>query len=249
MSELNENNQSNNQNTNPDNGGPYYNPYPNYDPQPDGNNGQYYNPQPGYNNGQYYNPQPGYNNGQYYNPQSGYNNGQYYNPYPYPNPQTAYQQAQPVQQPVSNVFYYILMALTIISATLTIIVTMSLIRTVIDKSLFESLGDGQSYASLYSYLMDAFANSPSFSIYSMLSSVLGMAIFAVSIVDIVLVHKKGYPILGMVLFTILFKPGYFIWRAYVTKQRKVIPVLFTVFYALLYVGYFFRCMSYLISLV
>lgn len=221
MSELNDNNQ----NTNSNNSDSYYNPYPNYNSQTD------------------------YNNGQYYNPQPNYNNGQYYNPYPYPNPQASYQQAPPMQQPVSNVFYYILMALTTAFSILTIVTTVSLIRTVVDESLFAALRDGQSYASLYGHLMDSFLNSPTFTVYSMLNYALRMAILAVSIIDIVLVRKKGYPILGMVLFTILFKPGYFIWRAYVTKQQKLIPVLFTVFYVLLHVGYFFWCVSYLMTLV
>ena len=224
------------------NGGQYYNPQPGYD------NGQYYDPQAGYNNGQYYGPQSGYNNGQYYGPRSGYGNGQYYNPSPYQNPQAAYQQAQPVRQPVSNVFYYILMALTAVSAILTIAATISMIRAAVDGSLFSSLTPGQDYASLYAILLDAFANSPTFSMYSMLNYVLRMAILVVSILDIVQVRRNGYPILGLVLFTIFLKPGYFLWRAYAAKQKKLLPALFTVFYILLYVGYFFWCVSYFMRL-
>ena len=141
------------------------------------------------------------------------------------------------------------MALTAAFTILTIFVTISLIRTVVDESLFASLGDEQSYASLYSLLMDAFVNSAVLSLYSMLNYAFRIAILGVSVADIVQVHKKGYPILGMVLFAILFKPGYFIWRAYITKQPKLIPVLFTLFYVLLYAGYFLWCVSYLISLV
>lgn len=241
MSESNDNNRNQNteqnieQNTNQDNNGAYYDPYPGY------NNGQYYNPQPGYNNGQYYNPQPDYNNGQYYN----------YNPYPYPypNPQAAYQQAQPVQQPVSNVFYYILMALTAVSAILTIAATIIMIRSAVEGSLFSSLTPGQDYASIYALLLDAFSNSPTLSLYPPLNQILRIAILVISIIDIAHVRGKGYPILGMVLFAIFFKPGYFIWRAYAAKQPKLVPVLFTVFYVFLYVGYFFWCVSYLINLV
>lgn len=219
MSELNDNNQNQNPNTNQDNGGPYYNPNP------------YYNPQADYNNGQYYNPQPGYNNGQYYNPQ------------------TAYQQAQPVPQPVSNVFYYILMALTAVSAILTIAATIIMIRSSINGSLFSSLTPGQNYASIYALLLDAFTNSPTLSLYPALNQILRIAILVVSIIDIVQVRGKGYPILGMILFAIFFKPGYFIWRAYAAKQPKLVPILFTVFYVLLHVGYFLWFFFYLISLM
>lgn len=208
-------------------------------PNPYCNEQKYYGQNAGYNNGQYYGQNAGYNNEQYY--------GQYYGRQPYDNPQYAYGQP-PMKEPVTNIFYYILMALTAASAIIGIIAATNLVGILFSAATFDSI-TGQDLASLYSSMMYYFYNAPGYSAYSMLSSLLGFAIFAVSIIDIIQVHKKRYPILGLVLFTILFKPGYFIWRAYVLKQKKLIPILFTVSYALLYVGYFFWCIFYIVRFV
>ncbi len=253
------------------NGQPYYGQYDNY------NNGQYYNGQPycdpnaSYNNGQpYYGQYPNYNNGQpyygqydnynsgqpYYGQNPGYNNGQpYYNqPYgyygqqPYANPQAAWQQTRPAPEPVSNIFYYIMMALFALSAIISIFAASNLITTTFSSMDFDSVA-GQDYLSLYSYMMDSFTGIPGYSVYSTLSSLLGLAVLVFAIIDIVHVHKKGYPILGMILFTIFCKPGYFIWRAYVVKQKKLLPVLYTVAYVLIYIIYFFWCFSFMMSLI
>ena len=143
------------------------------------------------------------------------------------------------------------MALTAVSTVVTILVTISLIRSMIDGSLFSSMDPGsmagQGYASMYSYIMELFMNSPTYSLYSVFNSVFRFAIIVISVIDIVLVRQKGYSILGLVLFTIFCKPGYFLWRAYVTKQKKLLPLLFTIFYVLLYVGYFFWCFYFIMS--
>lgn len=228
------------------------------------NNQQYYGPGTGYNNGQYYNQNNGqyygqngsYNNGQYYNPNNGqyygqnntYNSGQYYGGPQYTNPQAAYRPAEPVREPVSNVFCYILMALTAISAIIGIIAARGLITNMFSSIDLNAIA-GEDFMSMYSSMMNSFANAPGYSAYSVLNSLLGFAIIVISIIDIVHVHKKGYPILGMILFTIFCKPGYFIWRAYVLKQKKTVPVLFTVAYVLLYIFYFFWSFYFMLNLV
>lgn len=212
------------------------------------NNGQYYGQNAGYNNGQYYGQNAGYNNGQYYGQNNGYNNGQYYNGQQYANPQAGFNSAKPVGEPVNNVFCYILMALTAISAIIGIIAAKGLITNMFASIDFNAIA-GEDFASIYSSMMNSFANAPGYSAYSVLNSLLGFAIIAISIVDIVHVHKKGYPILGMILFTIFCKPGYFIWRAYVLKQKKTVPVLYTVAYVLLYIVYFFWSFYFMLNLI
>lgn len=224
--------------------------YGSYGQNVDYNNTQYgtCGPNAGYSNGQYgtYGPNAGYNNGQYngYNPNGG---GQYYGGRPYANPQAAYQQAQTAAQPVSNIFCYILMAITAISTIATIAVVISMLQSLFDGSITSSIDPGslseEGYASMYALLLDIMANTPAYSIYSVFNSVFRFGIIIVSIIDIVQVRQKGYPILGMVLFTIFFKPGYFIWRAHATKQKQLVPVLFTIFYIFLYVVYFVWCFS------
>lgn len=226
-------NQNNNYNS-----GQYYNQNNNY------SNGQYYNQ----NNGQYYGQNNGYNNGQYYGQNSNYNNGQYYGGQQYANPQTAYSPAEPAGEPVTNTFCYILMALTAISAIIGIIAAKGIITNMFASVDFNAIA-GDDFASTYSSMMNSFANAPGYSAYSVLNSLLGFAIIVISIIDIVHVHKKGYPILGMILFTIFCKPGYFIWRAYVLKQKKTVPVLYTVAYVLLYIIYFFWSFYFMLSLI
>ena len=230
--------------------GQYYNQNNNY------NSGQYYNQNNNYsneqyynqNNGQYYGQNNGYNNGQYYGQNSNYNNGQYYGGQQYANPQTAYRPAEPAGEPVTNTFCYILMALTAISAIIGIIAAKGIITNMFASVDFNAIA-GDDFASTYSSMMNSFANAPGYSAYSVLNSLLGFAIIVISIIDIVHVHKKGYPILGMILFTIFCKPGYFIWRAYVLKQKKTVPVLYTVAYVLLYIIYFFWSFYFMLSLI
>lgn len=242
--------------------------YQNYTQNTDYNNGQYqnYTQNTAYNNGQYQNyPQnTGYNNGQFqnygqntaynynsgqqynYSQNTGYGNGSYYNPNygqpPYANPQAPWQQAAFVREPVSNVFYYILMALTAVSTVVSIIFAMKLLNDTMSSLNFNSVA-GQDFLSIYSAMMaDITASAPSV-LYTLFTYMARFAILALSITDIVIVHKKGYPIVGLILFTIFCKPGYFLWRAYTVKQKKLIPVLFTVFYVLAYVVYFIWCFS------
>lgn len=211
-------------------------------------NGQYYGAGNGYNNGQYYGAGSGYNNGQYYGQNNTYNNGQYYGGPQYTNPQAAYRPAEPVREPVSNIFCYILMALTAISAIIGIIAARGLITNMFSSIDLNAMA-GEDFMSMYSSMMNSFANAPGYSAYSVLNSLLGFAIIVISIIDIVHVHKKGYPILGMILFTIFCKPGYFIWRAYVLKQKKTVPVLYTVAYVLLYLIYFFWSFYFMLNLI
>ena len=193
-------------------------------------------------------PNP-YADGSYYGQNADYSSQFYRQQPPYPNSQY-YGQPYPVPVPVTNVFFYILMALTAISAFMTVSFTASLIRALVDGAfLSPSTPDAisGSYAAMYNYLVNVMANSSAYSFYSVLNSALSFAILAISIVDIVLVHKKGYPCLGLILFAIFFKPGYFIWRAHVVHQKKLIPVMFTVCYVLLYILYFLWCVLFVMS--
>lgn len=230
----------------------YYGQYNNYGPNNGYNNGPYpppYGQNNGYNgqytdgaNGQYgsYGQNAGYNNAPYYGPN--------YGPNPYPNPQYAYLPNEPVKEPVANTFFYILIALTTVSVIASIVASTGLIRNIFSTTDFDSLV-GQNYTALYSSMLYSFSHAPGYAAYSTLNSLLGFGILAVSIIDIIQIHKKGYPILGLILFAILFKPGYFIWRAHIVKQKKLIPILFTVGYVLLYIGYFFWCCFYIATMI
>ncbi len=241
------------------NGQQYYNNgQQNYNNQQYYNNGQntayndqqYYGQNTGYNNQPYYGQNTAYNNQQYYGQNAGYNNQQYYGygQQPYANPQAAFRPAEPVREPVTNTFCYLLMALTAISAIIGIIAAKGLITNMFSSIDFNSIA-GEDFASVYSSMMYSFANAPGYSAYSVLSSLLGFAGIIVAIIDIVHVHKNGYPILGLILFTIFCRPAYFIWRAYVLKQKKTIPVLYLVGYIVLYLVYFFWSFFFMLSIM
>ena len=221
--------------------------YNNYG-QGNGYNNQPYNnygPTGGYNN---YGQGGGYNNQPYHNYGPGYNNPYGYNNQPYANPQGAYNRSMPAPEPVTNIFYYILMALTAAATIINIFAAKGLITNMFSAIDLETAA-GTDFATMYSSMLYSFTNAPGYSAYATLNSLFRFAILAVSIIDIVQVHKKGYPILGLILFTIFCKPGYFIWRAYVLKQKKTVPVLFTVSYVLLYIIYFLWSFFYMISLM
>ena len=221
--------------------------YNNYG-QGNGYNNQPYNnygPTGGYNN---YGQGGGYNNHPYHNYGPGYNNSYGYNNQPYANPQGAYNRSMPAPEPVTNIFYYILMALTAAATIINIFAAKGLITNMFSAIDLETAA-GTDFATMYSSMLYSFTNAPGYSAYAALNSLFSFAILAVSIIDIVQVHKKGYPILGLILFTIFCKPGYFIWRAYVLKQKKTVPVLFTVSYVLLYIIYFLWSFFYMISLM
>lgn len=226
--------------------------YQNYGQNTAYNNSQYqnYGQNTGYSNGQYqnYGQNAAYNNGQPYNygQNAAYGNGSYYNPNytqpPYANPQAPWQQTVPVREPVSNVIYYILMALTAVYTIVNIVFAMNLLKDTVSSLDFGSFAS-QNFLSIYSSMMtDITASAPSV-LYTLFAYMARFAILALSITDIVIVHKKGYPIVGLILFTIFCKPGYFLWRAYTVKQKKLIPALFTVFYVLTYIAYFLWCFS------
>lgn len=225
---------------------PYNNNYgQDYQNQPYNNNyGQDYQNQ-SYNNnyGQdYQNQSYGYNYGPDY--QQGYNGQQsygYYGQQPYGNQQTLWQQPVTHGQ-VNSVFFYILMVITPLSYIVSFVISKNLLNS-LDFSAF--MADGLNYASMFMQLSD----TPVSASLSTVNSLLSIGILVMSILDIIQVHKQNYPITGLILFTIFLKPGYFLWRAHVLKQPMKNAVLYTVFLAALYIGYFFWCMSYAMNLV
>lgn len=236
-SDLNQQNNSNSYQTDYQN---YQNPYLNgQGPQ------NYQNP---YLNGQGYNnyQQPYQNQQGYGGYQQPYQNQQGYGGYqqPYQNQQGygGYQQPywnQPpvLQRPaVTDTFLYILMALT----PLSFLVAFLIVKDVFAVMDYESIMNGT-----YTQLVLSTQNTA----LSGLSSLLSIAIIVFSILDIVQVNKQNYPILGLILFTIFCKPGYFLWRAHVLQRPKTQAVLYTVFLVAIYVAYFVWCLSVATNMV
>ena len=171
--------------------------------------------------------------GNAYENRQGY--GQQQNPYQ----QNPYQQQYGYQQnlyrqntyhpPVSNVFCYLLlvvMPLRIFTAIPTVM------------GIYQMLYTGH----------DSFLTAGPATIFSLFGSLLSILYFIFVIIDIINMNRSGYKIIGLVLFALLLNPGYYIWRAYLLRQNMTAPIIYTVCYALLCVGYFMFAIFYGFSL-
>lgn len=184
---------------------------------------QNYNPYgaPNYNQGYNPNGAPNYNQG--YNPYGAPNYNQGYNPYgnPYGNPyansyQGVYEQTK---APVSNTFAIVLMAIFGLRCLLTLVqswMTVDFIQYASDIYELEAM------------LTSISVNYPEYTAISLVISLASIAFYSFAIADIYKINKAGYKVTGLILFTILFPIGYFIWRAYLLKQKKTGAIIFTV---------------------
>lgn len=184
---------------------------------------QNYNPYgaPNYNQGYNPNGAPNYNQG--YNPYGAPNYNQGYNPYgnPYGNPyansyQGVYEQTK---APVSNTFAIVLMAIFGLRCLLTLVqswMTVDFIQYASDIYELEAM------------LTSISVNYPEYTAISLVISLASIAFYSFAIADIYKINKAGYKVTGLILFTILFPIGYFIWRAHLLKQKKTGAIIFTV---------------------
>ena len=158
-------------------------------------------------------------NGQYgqSNPQM---NGQYGqsnpNPYPY-----AYGPGGPGMAParINNVFCYILLAVMPLHKIITMLTNYITFKSMDLNSIMA--GDVSSTV------------SPVISVLSILNYVFWILYIVFIILDIVQINKGGYKITGLVLFAIFLKQGYYAWRAHVMGEKMTVPVVYTVFFAIL----------------
>lgn len=219
-----------NQNVTQGHPSPYDQPQQNYNQQSQYNQQQYNPSQQNYNQQSQYNQQ--YNQ-QQYNPSQMYNQQGYGNGAPvYIDPQTGRAINKQKREPVSDVFYYFIMVLDMLGL---------IVSAIYIGTMFESMEGIMS--SMYSGVGQRATMFTGVTIFLMiLSMIIGIAIIVFVILDIVQVHKKGYPITGLILFAILFRIGYFIWRAYVTEKKKTGAIIYTVCYVLLSLS----CIGYVI---
>lgn len=163
--------------------------------------------------------QSGYGQMQSYGGQLGYNSTQ-----GYPSGYDPYQQ-QPVHGPVTDVFCYVLLAIL----PLRVILGFFLVSVTYGGLDSESIIDGSYMANMM---------SSSYMTLSLISNLLLVAMIVFFVLDILRVHKENYKITGLILFAIFLKPGYYIWRAYVLGRKKTLPIVYTVIFALLQLGYY-----------
>ena len=183
------------------------------------------NGQQTYGNQQYNNGQQTYGNQQYNNGQQTYGDRQYNNGQQmYGNPQYNQNTWAPEQHgPVSDIFCYLLL----IIMPLREIISMVSASSIFQSMTYESIMDGSYMNVMY---------SGNYVIFSLLSYALLAAFIIFVVIDIVKINKQNYKILGLILFAIFLKPGYYVWRAHLLKRKMAFPIVYTVLYSLLIIA-------------
>lgn len=88
-----------------------------------------------------------------------------------------------------------------------------------------------------SFSMMLFRN-PIYLLLCILSWLVGVATLVLSIIDIVQVNKVTNRIIGLVLFFILLRPGYIIWREHILGWKKTLGIVNIILHILYFViGY------------
>lgn len=72
------------------------------------------------------------------------------------------------------------------------------------------------------------AQEPPMVILSVITDVLFWMTVAFMILDIVQLRNVGKKITGAILFAIFLRPAYFIWRAHLLGEKKLIPIIYAV---------------------
>lgn len=185
---------------------------------------QYNNGQQTYGNPQYNNGQQTYGNQQYNNGQQTYGDQQYNGgQQTYGNPQYSqnnYWTPQEQHGPVSDIFCYLLLIVMPLREIISMVATSSVFQAM----TYDSIMDGSYMNVMY---------NGSYVIFSLLNYALLAAFIIFVVIDIVKINKQNYKILGLILFAIFLKPGYYVWRAHLLKRKMAFPIVYTVLYALL----------------
>jgi len=189
-------------------------------------NGYYGQDQQGYQqNGYYGQGQQGYQqNGYYGQGQQGYQQNGYYGQGQQGYQQSGYYNPSAALGSVKNIHNAILMILYPISFIISVIMVQQTFK-VMD---FESLMTGN-------YL--AITSTEWYSTLSGISSLISLAMTVFFILDIAQIYKSRYNIVGLILFAILCKPGYFLWRAHILRRPKTGAVAYTIFLGGLFLWY------------
>ena len=157
---------------------------------------------------------------------------QYQNQYNQPQ----YQQYTPYQEvlpEVKNWPAYVLMALVVIS-------------TVISFALNTFLSQAYSMGNSLDEVIDAtitLSEQPTAVILTSITDVLVWATIALIVFDIMQLRKSGKKIGGAVAFAILLRPAYFIWRAHLLGQKKVLSVVYAIVVYMITIAQYYVLLS------
>lgn len=133
-------------------------------------------------------------------------------------PYQTYTPYEEVKPQIKQTIAYILMALVAVSGIVDFIYNALLSRVY-------SMGDTMEE------IIDAtfsFSQEPVMLVLSTVKDILLWAIIVCLVLDIIKLRKAGKKITGAILFAIFLRPAYFIWRAHLLGQKKVLPIIYAV---------------------
>ena len=133
--------------------------------------------------------------------------------------QQSYAPYQEQKAEVKNLYAYILMVLVAGSA---------IVNYVASMMTMEAFNQVQSID--INAVLDVLLKSSGFTILSYVGDMLFWVSVVFFVLDIMALHKAGKKIVGAILFALLLRPAYFIWRAHLLGQKKVVPVIYTTCY-------------------
>lgn len=132
--------------------------------------------------------------------------------------QSAYTPYEREKPEVNKIFARVLMVLILLTQVLGIV-----FNTLTTRAY--SMGD------TLKEVVDAImliSQEPLMMILSMISEVLFWGTAAFFVLDIIQLRNAGKKIRGAILFAIFLRPAYFIWRAHLLEEKKVIPISYAV---------------------
>ena len=131
--------------------------------------------------------------------------------------QQSYASYQEQKVEVKNLYAYILMGLVAASA---------IVNYVVSMMTMEAFGQAQSID--INVVLDILVASTEFTILSYVGDMIFWVSVVFFVLDIMAIQKSGKKIFGAILFAIFLRPAYFIWRAHLLEEKKVIPISYAV---------------------
>ncbi len=138
----------------------------------------------------------------------------------------AYTSYEEPKQEVKQVIGYILMALVAVSGIVGLIYNSLLSRVYSMGDTIEEIAD----------VTITVSHEPVMVLLSTITDILFWAIIVCIVLDIIQLRKAGKNITGAILFAIFLRPAYFIWRAHLLGQKKVMPIIYAVVVYLLFIA-------------
>jgi len=130
----------------------------------------------------------------------------------------AYTQYEEVKPEIKPVYAYVLMAVVALTQLISLAINTFVSKAYTMGETIEEIVD----ATLL------IAQEPEMLVLSAISDILFWITVAFFVLDVIQLHKADKKIGGAIAFAILLRPAYFIWRAHLLGQKKLVSVIYAV---------------------